>query len=158
MKIEIDLDEVKDKEDGVKEAVIQLLFNYFKEELSIKSYGILDRVIKETVGNEVKEHLQKIVAAGLEFPYKVVDEYGCNNGETTIRDTVKKIITEQCKYYPDQREANKNVFTKNIDNEIQKQIENFRFNFMDDVFIKELNSSIRLQIENRIKTMSVNNI
>ena len=148
MEIKIDLREILTDEFGnienlaetIKRQIVLNLTNSLAKGIQLKVNDEIAKLIDDQIKKVVECQMPSLFSELIDKEYTIVDDYGCRNRKTTMRNQLIKTLTDQMVYKKTQYSSEKTYFTKNIDAVVAQKMDDFKKQFnlkVDEVFTKE---------------------
>uniref|UniRef100_A0A6M3JQY9 Uncharacterized protein n=1 Tax=viral metagenome TaxID=1070528 RepID=A0A6M3JQY9_9ZZZZ len=148
MEIKIDLREILTDEFGnienlaetIKRQIVSNLTNSLAKGIQLKVNDEIAKLIDDQIKKVVECQMPSLFSELIDKEYTIVDDYGCRNRTTTMRNQLIKTLTDQMVYKKTQYSSEKTYFTKNIDAVVAQKMDDFKKQFnlkVDEVFTKE---------------------
>jgi 5'-deoxynucleotidase YfbR-like HD superfamily hydrolase len=161
MKIEIDLKDILGDEYGNTESIAESIYRQVVENIQETLAGGIAKKINEEVSAVIAEKVKE--AADKEIPslmaelvdqeYRIVERYGSTGRTTTMRKELLSTLTEQMQYKKSAYDSDKNYFTRNIDNIVCEQMQEFKKQFnsiVNETFTKEAFKYAMIEMQKKL--------
>ena len=137
MEIKINTKDLVGDECSVREEIISLVVEGFRQDVSEKVNREVNSFITNELQEQIKTQMTKqidlIIHDGLDYEYTEVDKWADSKGRFTIRQRIAEIFKEQAVFKKGRYDSDKNVFTKVVEELIAEEISKFKSDFSNMV-------------------------
>lgn len=149
MKIEIDLNDVFQDEDGtpseslsesVKRQIIDSIVARTRADVNQRISDAISKIVDDEVKGKIAEIIPRLLSEALDYEYTPVSSYGAKSEPTTVRNELAKAVQQSMVYKQSSYSSDKNSFTKAVDEAVSANVIKFKSSYekmVDAKFVAE---------------------
>lgn len=162
MKIEIDLDDVFQDEEGqptetlsesIKRQIIDNIVFRTQADINKKIDAAIGKMMDEQVKARLAEIIPVLLTESLDYQYTPVSSYGSKSEPTTVRNELAKAVQNSMVYMKQSYASDKNSFTKAVDAAVEQTLGAFKSEWLrtvDAKFVQEAMDYAKTKLAERL--------